>query len=696
MTSQLLNNKKQLHLFSKALLVFLFITGCIYQADADENIPVKSAVYAVQRSDGSLHTYVDLVIGKRFSGTLPDGIDSISVTGPNNALRLEKNDFEYNPLWQAFWCILPGLPKVGTYTFSVTEGKNKGQSIASYTRINKIDLPNTDNFKPARSNILTCKPPVFSWLLVKSDIPLFYQVEIRDSNRKHVYKTEYVHDMALVRLPPDILRPDHAYQWRVRVADGQDWRTLDNRSQSRWVSFSTADQLYICEYRYRPPEQVEGNWEVSSLKEQNINLYRIQEMMHQILSNNLKNIHSILVIKNGRLVLEEYFAGYHCNLKHSVQSVTKSVTSILIGIANEQNGKIILDGKLSSYLPDYKDLISGNEKAEITLYHVLTMRAGLEWNEMHMPTSLYEMIWSRDAIKYVLAQKLVDPPGKRFHYSTGLSTILGRVLKNTTGMNALQYAEKHLFKQLEIQDYFWGTTADGSISTGAALYLRPRDMAKLGYLYLNNGTWQGKRVIPEDWIRESIYPHVKGEKDMVSGTGYGYQWWSGPLKVKDQDINTYYAAGHGGQYIVQIPELDLIIVTTSEWKDNNAGDFRAGSIMENYIVPAVLNVGPKKAIPSFDVEHYRYVTGKYRWKKGRLPLKIFIENGKLFGQTVLFDGRFEMLPAGRELFRCISKDVGNFRIYAHKDKKGKINSLDLVVAFNRIRFQKKKGLFWGN
>jgi len=162
MTPKLLNNRIQLHLFSKVLLVFLLITGCVYQAAADENIPVMSAVYAVQRSDGSLHTYVDLVIGKRFSGTLPDGIDSISVTGPDNALRLEKNDFRYNPLWQAFWCILPGLPKMGTYTFSVTDGKHKGQSLAYYTRVNKIDLPNADNFEPARSNILTCTPPVFS------------------------------------------------------------------------------------------------------------------------------------------------------------------------------------------------------------------------------------------------------------------------------------------------------------------------------------------------------------------------------------------------------------------------------------------------------------------------------------------------------------------------------------------------------
>ena len=312
---------------------------------------------------------------------------------------------------------------------------------------------------------------------------------------------------------------------------------------------------------------------------------------------------------------------------------------------------------------------------------------------MHMPTNFTEMIRSPDAIKYVLNQTLVNPPGERFHYSTGLSTILGRVLKNTTGMNAAKYAEKHLFSHLEIQDYFWGKTADGSVSTGAALYLRPRDMAKLGCLFLHNGIWQGKRVISEDWIRESIYPHVKDEKDMVSGTGYGYQWWSGTLKVNDKDISTYYAGGHGGQYIVQIPEFDLVIVTTSEWQDNNAGDFRTANIMENYILPAVLNIESKKTILTFDAEKYRYVTGKYLWKKAKLPLKIFIENGKLYGQTVLFEGRFEMVPEGKELFRCISKDIGRFWIKVHKENKGTINSLDLKVAFTKIRFRKQKSFF---
>ncbi len=415
--------------------------------------------------------------------------------------------------------------------------------------------------------------------------------------------------------------------------------------------------------------------------------------MHQILNNNLKDIHSILLIKNGKLILEEYFGGYHRNLKHSMQSVTKSVTSILIGIAKDRGKKIVLDGKLTTYLPEYKDLISNNGKSEITLEHLLTMKAGLEWNELHAPSSLQQMIWSSDAIKYVLERKLVDPPGQRFFYSSGLSTVLGKILKNTTGSDALQYADEHLFTPLGITDYDWGKTADGSISTGAALFLRPRDMAKLGYLFLKDGAWKDRQIVSKKWVRESIYPHVTG--DPISGTGYGYQWWRGTTRIGDRDIDAFYAAGHGGQFIVQIPSLDVITVITSQYDDNNAGDFRAYSVIENYIIPAVLGTNLVREIPPFNVERYRHITGKYRWPKAKLNMKIFIDNGKIYGETILFDGKFELLPVKKDRFMCASKDVGNFWIDIIEDSKGNIESLKVIIGFSNLTFERKRGLLFG-
>jgi len=680
-------------LSSGVLVFFLIITGCVNQVRDSDKIPIEGAVYSVHRSDGSQKTYIDVVIGRRFTGKLPDDIDSIIVSGPDGNLSLDKDDFNYNPQWRAFWSVRSGFPKVGTYTFNVTSGKRSGQAMDTQSTVTKIPLLDARKFHPARRETVTCTPPIFSWQRLNSDRPLFYQVEIRDINRNHVYRSQYVRDMKSVRLPPDTLNSKKTYQWRVRVADGADGLSLSNRSQSSWVSFTTNKNLDICKYSYHTPINIDGSWEVSSLEEQEVDPQKISELMHQILNNNLKNIHSILLIKKGKLILEEYFWGYHRNLIHSVQSVTKSVTSILIGIAKDQEEKIVLDGKLTTYLPEYKDLISNNGKSEITLEHLLTMRAGLEWNEMHAPSSLKHMIESSDAIKYVLERKLVDPPGQRFFYSTGLSTVLGRILKNTTGSDAVQYADAHLFTPLGITDYYWGKVADGSISTGAALFLRPRDMAKLGYLFLKDGAWKDKQIVSKKWVRESIYPHVTG--DLISGTGYGYQWWRGTTRIGDRDIDAFYAAGHGGQFIVQIPSLDVITVITSQYDDNNAGDFRAYSILENYIIPAVLQTNPVRKIPPFNVERYRHITGKYRWPKAKLNLKIFIDNGNIYGETILFDGKFELLPVKKDRFMCVSKDVGNFWLDIIEDSKGNIEGLKVIIGFSNLPFKRKRGLFFG-
>lgn len=693
-----------MHRFKKAYgsclipgLILVAVFVCVHQAPADDPIPVKGSAYGVFRSDDSRKTYIDIVIGKRFSGELPGDIETIRVTGPGRTFILEKDDFTYNPLWRGFRCVRPGLPEQGEYTFLVSSGNRQGEAADTYAVTNTIPLADTRQFKPARGDEVNCTPPVFSWQRLDTDMPLFYQVQIRDADRRHVYRSEYVENMTSVRLPPDILEPDSSYQWRVRTGDGPDWLALNNRSQSRWVPFTTGSSLETCPYHYTPPEHIDGSWAVASLSVQNVNQQLIHDLMQQILGNRLKKIHGILLIKEGRLILEEYFSGYHRNLKHSVQSVTKSVTSILLGIARDRGHPVALDGKLAGYLPAYREMLATSAKGGITLEDLLTMRAGLEWNEFHMPTDVYNMIWSRDAVRYVLERNLVDPPGQRFHYSTGLSTVLGRILMNVTGSDALAYAEAHLFNPLDISDYFWGTTADGSYSTGAALWLRPRDMAKLGYLFLNNGKWRGTQVVSREWVRQSIHAHVTGERDMVSGSGYGYQWWRGSLRSGRRDIDVFYAAGHGGQYIVQIPELDVIIVTTSEYADNNAGDFRAVSAMVNYIVPAVLNTRPEKSGTGYqmEIEQFRPVTGKYRWEKGQLNLKIHMADGKLFGETILFDGRFRLLPVAENQFMALSDDVGRFRVKVMKDAKGKIRAVRLVIGFTDIEFQRRRGLLFG-
>jgi len=198
---RLLRKELLMALSSGALFSFLIITGCIKQDTANLEIPIKGAVYSVHRSDGSQKTYIDVEIGRQFSGRLPDDIDSIIVSGPHGDLSINKDDFNYNPQWRAFWTVRPGVPEIGTYTFKVASGNRNGLATDIQSNVIRIPLPDTNKFFPARGETVTCTPPIFSWQKLNNDRPLFYQVEIRDINRKHVYRSHYVKDMESVRLP---------------------------------------------------------------------------------------------------------------------------------------------------------------------------------------------------------------------------------------------------------------------------------------------------------------------------------------------------------------------------------------------------------------------------------------------------------------------------------------------------------------
>jgi hypothetical protein len=200
-----LPEKKTLRVLLLAVSFIAIISpGYEHPNAAASEIPIEGAVYSVHRSDGSIKTYIDVVIGRRFPGRLPADIDSIIVSGPGGDLSIDKDDFNYYPQWRAFWTARPGSPEVGTYTFKVTSGNRSGYATDTQSAFIKIPLPDAREFHPANGEPVTCTPPIFSWQKLNNDRPLFYQVEIRDINRKHVYRSRYVKDMESVRLPPAI------------------------------------------------------------------------------------------------------------------------------------------------------------------------------------------------------------------------------------------------------------------------------------------------------------------------------------------------------------------------------------------------------------------------------------------------------------------------------------------------------------
>ena len=194
------------------LLVVLFLaiifSGCEHRNAASPEIPIDGAIYSVHRPDGSYKTYIDVVIGRQFSGRLPDDIDSITVTGPQGNLSIGKDDFNYNPQWRAFWIVQHGFPEIGTYKFTVTSGNQIGSATDTQSVVKAIPIPDISKFKPAIAETLTCMPPTFLWSAISAPEPYYYQIEIKDLNRNHVYRTDYIRDMFSVKISPDVLKPE--------------------------------------------------------------------------------------------------------------------------------------------------------------------------------------------------------------------------------------------------------------------------------------------------------------------------------------------------------------------------------------------------------------------------------------------------------------------------------------------------------
>jgi len=688
---KLLRKEALQNLFSGTLIFFSIITGYVDLVNANDEIPIEGAIYHVHRPDGSHKTYLDVVVGRSFSGKLPDDIDSITITGPNGELSIGKNDFNYNPQGRAFWIVRPGFPQIGKYTFKVTSGNSFGSATDTQAIIKTIPIPDISKFKPYMAETESCLTPTFSWSLINEPKALYYQLQIRDLNLRHLYRTDYVKNMCSIRIPPDVLKPGMTYQWRVRVADGPNWITHNNRSQSQWVTFSRNQVLKPCNYQYTVPAKADGDWEISSLKDEGINPEKIKKLILDIFNGKIKDIHSVLIVKNGKLVLEDYFYGYARNKTHSMMSVSKSITSILIGISKDQKKIPSIDKYIYEFFTFYKDIRWDDQKNAIRLKHVLNMTAGLDWNYWEYPdtdprSTTQAMIRSNDWIKFTLEREVIDTPGKNFVYNNGLTMLLGEILKNATGMHADKFAEQYLFDPLGISEFSWQKLPNGTIITAWGLKLRPRDMAKIGYMMLKYGRWKDKQIVSSSWVKESTKAQVAG--DILLGSGYGYQWWCGRTFINNRSVETFYAAGKGGQYIFVCPALDFVTVFTSKPEDHPMGELKPQIIMVNHIIPAMLSgIQPRRTVKlnSDILESY---VGDYECQRLKIPLTILKEGDNLFFRNAQETG---VLFSEKETqFYGTAKEIGDFQANFFKGKKGEITHFIVQVGFGIWQFDKIK------
>jgi len=444
-------------------------------------------------------------------------------------------------------------------------------------------------------------------------------------------------------------------------------------------------------YEYQIPEQLDDGWQTSTLDAEGVDSGRINEMMGKILDGDIDNIHGIVVIKNGKLVFEEYFDGFDRKTKHRIFSASKSVTSILIGIAMDQNKLPDVDTNVYELLPEYEGTKWIDQRYDIKLKHVLTMTAGLDWSGWDYPgydfrSPTRKMFVSSDWLKFVLDRKVSDPAGSRYIYNNGLTILLGEVIRESTGEGADIFAEKNLFAPLGITDYRWNKGPKSVLDTAGGLWLKPRDMAKIGYLFLHKGKWYGKQIVSQDWVNESVMDHVN--QYVFFGTGYGYQWWCGKGKFNERVVETFYAAGHGGQYIFVCPALDCVTVVTSKWIGNSLGEFRPQMLLVNYILPAILPPATPEVIKPDPATLEKYA-GDYEFPKWKLTATVRRQGNQLYINLPKSAGR-EVRPVAENQFLYSLKGYGDVRLEFAENGTGEITQMITYFGYANITFKKRK------
>ena len=215
------------------------------------------------------------------------------------------------------------------------------------------------------------------------------------------------------------------------------------------------------------------------------------------------------------------------------------------------------------FFPEY-DRLRSPEKDRILLRHLLTMTAGLEWEQFRYdwsdPRNDAAQMWRvDDVLEYTLSKPVVAAPGEEFEYSNGVSTLLGGILRNATGMEADAFAEEQVFRPLGIDDYEWTRYPDGSIETDGGLALRPRDLAKIGRLFLAGGEWDGDRIVSREWVEESTRTQIKFRG---AGAGYGYKWQQMSVELDGRTVDYYFMPGYGGNILAVFPTFDMVVAFT--------------------------------------------------------------------------------------------------------------------------------------
>lgn len=329
------------------------------------------------------------------------------------------------------------------------------------------------------------------------------------------------------------------------------------------------------------PAQRDDGWAVAKPSEAGFDPAALAALSETIESGEIRNVHAVLVAQAGRLVYERYLEGrdqrwgrpvgkrrFNHKSLHDLRSVTKSVTSALLGPALGGDYAAALEQPITSYFADLEGRF-GRGVEQVKLRHVATMTAGLEWNEMEVPytdrdNDEIRLSYTDEPVALVLGRPVRDPVGSRWYYNGGLTQVLAGLIRRRTGKPLDRFAEEALFGPLGITRYEWlgspGWRSGLSPSAASGLRLTARDLAKIGQLFLQGGAWAGRQVIDREWVTLSTTRHVQDIPWGRGGVyGYGFMWYPGRTKGPD-GYRVVRASGNGDQRLFIVPHAEVVVV----------------------------------------------------------------------------------------------------------------------------------------
>ena len=446
--------------------------------------------------------------------------------------------------------------------------------------------------------------------IVIEEVPPSFNIEVVSGNGQEARQSELLNTPIVIRVTdnataqplagiaisavPDSESSSVAPSIATTDADGLvsfEWTLGNSFDNYLEISADGAEMTSVyasAMFRYFTPGTIADGWSTDSLDESDPNVQRLFTAIDYMRRGVYPNMHSLLIAHKGSLMLETYLSGqdsqgrnitWSRSVVHEQQSASKSFRSALIGLAIDRGYIQSVDTPISAFFPDQQQHLTG-DKAAITLEDFLTMSSGLEWDESgaaagQSNNSLSRMYGQHPSTwtGFVLSKPLAFPPGTQFVYNTGASLMLDDVVTAASGQTLSQFVFENYFDRIESENVAGVFPAGGGTKTS-------REMAKLGQIYLDEGMWKDTRVLSADWVRESFQERFT----FGNGTGYGYQWWMRTLTTSNTSYRVRYAAGNGGQFIMVIDELDLVVVSTGgNFGSSVSNQFH--TMVQDYVLP---------------------------------------------------------------------------------------------------------------